>query len=637
MKEEMRNPIFENNPLPIFIYDRETLYFLDVNSSACVLYGYTRDEFLNMQITGLKPPEEVPLLTKFLSSINSESGKYSDIRHKKKDGSIVITEIFFHELIYNDKAARSVVVNDITESRRTELENKENQRKLSTLISNLQGFVYRCMNDEHWTMEFISEGCFELAGYRPDDLINNKKISYNEIIYHEDRAFVFEEVQKAVNRREPYQITYRIKTASDEIKWVGEKGRAVFSENNKILALEGFITDITKVKNYQAELIEAKEKAEEMNHLKSVFLANMSHELRTPLIGILGYAEMILNELKETHYSEMLTELLFSTNQLKDTIDSILDLSKIEAENIDVKFTEIDISKLLPEIIKLFYNPSLAKGLSLKTIIEDGDLLVKGDFNLFTSIVKNLLNNAVKFTNKGEVSVKLKKVLYQGNWYAKLDVIDTGTGIPESAQEKIFEPFRQANEGLARPFDGIGLGLTITRKFVHLLKGKIEVQSTVGEGSTFTVKFPLSSKFQGNNNNHEAAIIKQLPVNGKKKIHKLLLVENDIPTIGMIQMFLKDRYDLDYATDGDTAIKLAGSNKYEAVLMDIALGFGINGIQAAKKIISLPGYSEIPMIAVTAYAMAGDKEYLLSQCFTHYLAKPFDKTSINKFLNRILA
>ncbi|HVO72404.1 MAG TPA: hybrid sensor histidine kinase/response regulator, partial [Ignavibacteriaceae bacterium] len=342
------------------------------------------------------------------------------------------------------------------------------------------------------------------------------------------------------------------------------------------------------------------------------------------------------NEFKETHYSEMLTELLFSTNQLKDTIDSILDLSKIEAEGIDVKFTEIDISQLLPEIIKLFYNPSLAKGLALKTVIEDGDLFVRGDIQLFTSIVKNLLNNAIKFTNNGEVTVRLKKVLYKGDWFAKLDVSDTGTGIPKGAQDKIFEPFRQANEGLSRPFDGVGLGLTITKKFVQLLKGKIEVQSSVGKGSTFTVKFPLSQKTPSLINNQAALLLKQLPENGRKNLRKILLVENDIPTVGMIQMFLKDKFDIDYATDGDTAVKLAACNKYEAVLMDIALGFGINGIEAAKQIISLPGYSGIPMVAVTAYALAGDKEYLLSQCFTHYLAKPFDKSSISRLLNRIL-
>jgi CheY-like chemotaxis protein len=216
-----------------------------------------------------------------------------------------------------------------------------------------------------------------------------------------------------------------------------------------------------------------------------------------------------------------------------------------------------------------------------------------------------------------------------------LDIIDTGTGIPESAQEKIFEPFRQVNEGMARPFDGIGLGLTITRKFVHLLRGNIEVQSTVGEGSTFTVKFPLSKKPAAYETNQGPLLIKKTPLNGKK-LHKILLVENDIPTVGLLQMFLKDKYDIDYATDGDAAVKLAGQYMYDAVLMDIALGFGINGIEAAKKILEIPGYSEIPMIAVTAFAMAGDKEYLLSQCFTHYLAKPFDKTAINTFLNRIL-
>ncbi|HVO75222.1 MAG TPA: PAS domain-containing protein, partial [Ignavibacteriaceae bacterium] len=270
------NLIFENNPLPIFIYDKETLFFLNVNSSAILLYGYTMDEFLSMTIMDLKPPEETPLLAKFLSTLKSESGSATDIKHKKKDGSIIIAEIFFHELAFNGRAARFVVVNDITERRKTEEENKENQRKLSTLISNVPGIVYRCKNDCNWTMEFVSEGCFEITGYKPEELINNNKISYNEIIFPDDRGYVFEEVRKALNKKEPYQLSYRIKDSSNEIKWVWERGRGIFSENNICLALEGFINDITPVKNYQAELIEAKEEAEEMNRLKSVFLANMS-------------------------------------------------------------------------------------------------------------------------------------------------------------------------------------------------------------------------------------------------------------------------------------------------------------------------------------------------------------------------
>ncbi len=630
--------IFENNSLPAFIYNMDTLEFLEVNAAAVSLYGYSREEFLNLTLKDIRPPEEVPNFLKFLSTVTTNTCKTSDVIHRKKDGTTITVEIFCYHLIYSDVKARMVLINDVTDKKNAETELKENQRKLSTLISNLPGIVYRCLNDKNWTMEFISEGCYELTGYHHDDFIWNKKLAYNEVILPEDRTYVFNEVQKSVKKDEPFQMSYRIKTASNEIKWVGEKGRGIFNDKNELIALEGFITDITKVKKYQAELIEAKEKAEEMNQLKSVFLANMSHELRTPLIGILGYAEMLLNELKDLHYNEMLSELLFSTNQLKDTIDSILDLSKIEAENIDIKFQEINISKILPGIIKPFYISASAKGLALKALFEDVDLFIKGDINLFTSAVKNLLNNAIKFTNKGEITVILKKILLKGNWYAKLDIIDTGIGIPESASEKIFEPFRQANEGLSRPFDGVGLGLTITRKFVALLRGKIEVQSCYGEGTTFTVKFPLVSKILVPGNGFDKALKNTLlTAEDRKKVSKILLVENDIPTVGMIRMFLKDNYDVDHAVDGSTAIKMAVSNKYEAVLMDIALGLGINGIEAAKKIISLPGYSEIPMIAVTAYAMAGDKEYILSHCFTHYLAKPFDKTALNALLKKVLS
>ena len=253
----------------------------------------------------------------------------------------------------------------------------------------------------------------------------------------------------------------------------------------------GINQDITERKKKEKELIEAKEKAEVMNRLKTNFLANMSHELRTPLIGILGYSEFLINELKDKDLIEMVNTIKLSGQRLNSTFNNILDISRVESEKLQINKKELDLIKYLAEQLKLLNTLAEEKGLSLNFETREESLNAFVDPEMFSSIITNLLNNAIKFTQKGKITLR---VLKQGK-NAVIEVEDTGIGVPEDLQEIIFNPFRQASEGYSRGYQGAGLGLTIAKKFIGLLGGTITIRSKPGTGSTFILEFPL----MGNN------------------------------------------------------------------------------------------------------------------------------------------
>ncbi len=393
--------------------------------------------------------------------------------------------------------------------------------------------------------------------------------------------------------------------------------------------------DISLQKKFEQELKSAKERAEEMNNLKSIFLANMSHELRTPMIGILGYAGMIHDDTSDPEIKEMAGAVVKSANRLTDTLNQILDLSKVEANKIDLRLHKVRMSVIINEVIDHFKVASREKDIKLIYSEQDGNIFSMLDERLFSQIMGNLVNNAIKYTHKGKVEVRLQKE----NEFAVVTVRDTGIGISEKYIDMVFEPFRQASEGYNRKFEGTGLGLTISRKFIELMNGSITVTSEVNKGSLFTVRFPLFSESE--KNLLEESKKKTTLSTGKKQHTKIknaniLLVEDDPINANVINLFLKGYYEIDHSSTASKAIEMVKAKKYDVILMDINLK-GMNGLDAVKIIRQHKEYSATPVVAVTAYAMVGDKKRFLENGCTHYLPKPFTKRDIVELLDSILS
>ncbi|MGB5895296.1 MAG: ATP-binding protein, partial [Ignavibacteriaceae bacterium] len=390
------------------------------------------------------------------------------------------------------------------------------------------------------------------------------------------------------------------------------------------------------------ELIIARDKAEELNRLKSNFLSNMSHELRTPMVGILGYIEILKEEITKPELKEMSEEIYMSANRLLETLNLILDLSKIESNKSEVHKIELNLGRIVVDQVKGFEERAKKKNIFLKISIKDEQVYSLVDERIFRQMINNLVSNAIKFTNIGGVTVEVDKKLTGEEEKATLSVTDSGIGIPSNSQQIIFEEFRQASEGLNRIFEGSGLGLSITKKFAKMMDGEISVHSTLGKGSTFTVSFPLSRK--------ERQIVVTKPTadntgivdrnkqesSYNENMHYILLVEDDPSNAGVVKYLLQGVCNLDIVTSGEEALEKVTQKQYSVILMDIDLGRGISGIETTKRIRKIIGYKDLPIVAVTALAMQGQKEMFLEGGCSHYVSKPYDAKTLQRLIKELL-
>ena len=389
-----------------------------------------------------------------------------------------------------------------------------------------------------------------------------------------------------------------------------------------------------EVKNRTHELIIARDKAEESNRLKSHFLSLMSHELRTPMMGILGFSEILKEELKEKELSEYADNLFNASTRLKDTLEAILNMSRIESSKQNMEISEFDIVEKIKELLKTHTSKANLKGLALNFKPDSESTIAYLDSVKFEIIFNNIVDNAIKYTRQGDVSVNLTVTNENKVRYHKITVKDTGIGIPEEMHDVIFDEFRQADEGMGRNFEGVGLGLSLVRKYIHAMNGEISLQSTPGMGTEFTILLPSNLSIRNyvrSKTEDETEEIK-LP---DKKI-RLLLVEDDASNVKIYSIFLNDFCDISVAKNSEEAFILADQYEYDCILMDINLGKGLSGVDITKALRAQEKYKDIPIIACTAYALEGDKENFLEIGCSHYIAKPSRREKLREIIIKSL-
>jgi len=511
---------------------------------------------------------------------------------------------------------------------------KENQllyeakEKLKMIIDNSGEGVG--IVDKNETFLFANKAAEIIFGVE-ENLLQGRNL--NEFIHPDSQKTIYEQNQhREKGEKNSYEIV--IIKEDGEMKNILVTATPYYNEYNEYAGAFGVFRDITQLKKYETELILAKEKAEESDRLKSIFLANVSHELRTPLNGILGFTNILKEELKDKYFIEMVDFIEKSGNRLLDTINSIIDFSVIESQKVKTQMTRININELLSEITKYHCSSASIKNLYLTYESPDKTVIVNSDERLLKQLIDNLISNAIKYTNKGGIIVELDYKFDEKEKNAILNVKDTGIGIPEEKIPFIFKEFRQVSEGFNRAYEGSGLGLSICSGIVKLLGGEIKVESTLNKGSTFSVRIPADEIIEIKTNETENSIIKE--VNDKKNKPMILLVEDDDTNRQFTVYSLRNFYQVHIACDGLTAIEMASKVQYDAILMDINLGKEMNGIEATKAIRKINGYEKIPIAAVTANVMPGMREEFLSNGCSHYLAKPFQVNEIRNLVKNML-
>jgi signal transduction histidine kinase/PAS domain-containing protein len=387
--------------------------------------------------------------------------------------------------------------------------------------------------------------------------------------------------------------------------------------------------DISERKKREAELISSKEKAEESDRLKSAFLTNMSHEIRTPMNGIIGFTELLKEpNLSSEEQNDFLNTIQISGARMLNTINNIVDISKIESGLTIVDINDADINEKIEFTYKFFKPEAEIKGLQF--IFRNGlllkDAIIRTDNEKVYAIISNLVKNAIKFTNDGSIELGYLK---KGD-YLEFYVKDTGVGIPKNQHEYIFERFRQGSESHNRGYEGSGLGLSISKSFVEMLGGKIWLESEEGRGSTFyfTIPYNLAS-----DENTEIQIPPEEHKETELRKLKILIVEDDEISLSLItRMLKKNRIETYHAITGLEAIEACHNNQdLDLLLMDIRMP-RMDGLEATRQIRLFN--KNIIIIAQTAFAFPTDKEKAIEAGCNDYITKPVNQALLFELINK---
>ena len=467
---------------------------------------------------------------------------------------------------------------------------------------------------------YVSPSIETLTGYEPESLIGQPVFSF----LHPDDAAPGESLFHATQASpSPIPATeFRLRHRDGHFLFAEGVGTPLFDDP----AIEGLVInfrDVTDRKRAEAVLVHTKDQAEEIARMKSTFLANMSHEIRTPLTGILGFTEILADEVTDPQQKEFVDLIGQSGRRLMETLNSVLDLAKLDAGRMDLAAEPVSLAGAAREATQLLSPLAKDKGLVLEAEVTDETARADLDRGALGRIVTNLVGNAIKFTEEGGVRIRVR-----GNdAQVALDVIDTGIGIGEEFLPRLFDEFQQESDGAGRLHEGSGLGLAITRQLTERMEGHITVESERDVGTTFTVVFPrsLEREASGEASAPEADAGERTP--------RVLVVDDNPQTLRMAERMIESVYRVTTAgtaRDAETLATRAAEkgDPYDVLLLDINLGTVDTGEDVMRRLRLHAPYGDRPIVAFTAYALPGDRERFLANGFDGYFAKPFTRETM---------
>jgi len=604
---------------------------IEVNDTACKVWGYSKEEFRKLNILDLVMDKKLEKI-KYLGAKLKESGSITFTRKGiTKYNSIIDIEIDAHIIKLNGEKIILSVVRDITNRKRAEQLILESQQRYQALFMNMNNaFAYhRIILDENENpIDFeylqVNSDYEKYFGKRKEELLNK---NYFDVfpLSSESRKSILQWV---------YRVAMTGKSDTIEAFIFEITGRwyslSAYSPEKYYFAI--IFTDIHDRKMAELELLRAKERAEDVNKAKSEFLANMSHEIRTPINGIVGMIDLTMLTNLTCEQRDNLTTAGSCAKSLLNIINDILDFSKMEAGKLLIDSINFDIRTLVEEIVKAHTPNANERGLELNYSFSSNiPQYLIGDPNRLQQVLNNLIGNAVKFTENGEVNISIKKsTITEENVELKFAVSDTGIGIDEEKKDRLFKTFSQVDGSITRKFGGTGLGLVISRQLVEMMGGEIWLESQKGKGSTFyfTVKFKIGEK-------QIELTSKQHKVTKTCHTMNILVVDDDrVNQTVIARMLIGKGHLVDVANNGIEALAFYKEKEYNVILMDIQMP-EMDGLETTKRIREREGTGKrTPIIAMTAYALHGDKERFLNLGMDEYLPKPIHMEELYDLIDK---
>ncbi len=620
----------------------------DVNESFSTITGYTRAEVLGHTTTDLKlweRDEDRLMVVDALAKNDKVQGR--EFRFRKKNGEPV-TGLFSASFVEVDGNASVLsCIADITERKRTEETLSRAQRLLKETeeVGKVGGWAIDIdTGRQTWTDEIYR--IHEL------DLTFNPTVSNGINFYTPaSRPIIERAVQRVIETGEPFDLKLEITTAKGNIRSVHAIGRADLAQHR----IYGFFQDITVRMQDEAELARYRQHLEELvssrttelesaraaaeaaNIAKSAFLANMSHEIRTPMNGILGMANLLRRDGVTPRQAERLEKIDNAAQHLLGVINDVLDFSKIEAGKVLLEQSPVVIADLLGHVFSILGDRIKAKGLRLLVQASNLPSNLLGDPTRLQQALLNYANNALKFTQSGDITLRITVEQEDGgSVLLRFEVQDTGVGIAPDALGRLFSAFEQADNSMTRKYGGTGLGLAITARLAQMMGGAVGVQSTPGLGSTFWFTARLKKSRPVAAAPVAPALDAEATLRARFADCHILVVDDEPVNCEVAQQLLQDLgLQVQTAEDGEVALALAQKTAYGAILMDMQMP-RLNGLEATRRIRQLPGYALTPIIAITANAFMEDKARCLEAGMSDFLGKPFEPEAFFETVLRAL-
>ncbi|MDX1921088.1 MAG: response regulator [Candidatus Caenarcaniphilales bacterium] len=512
------------------------------------------------------------------------------------------------------------IILDKQESENALLESEERFRNMANHAP-----VMIWVSDEAGEINYLNHEWERILGYSPkEDFISD----WWKFIHPDDLESYKEKHFNALKTKIGFECEYRFKNSSGEYRWISSIVESRVDKSKKLNGLIACCVDVTDYKNNERSLIEARKTAEAANQAKGEFLANMSHELRTPLNAMLGASQLLLDTETSPEQRELLETVFSSSKSLLELINDILDFAKIEAGKAIAVCESFELNDLVAELQEIFFLKIIEKQLSFQFLIEENvPQELYSDRLKLKQILANLINNAIKFTHSGGITVHISLYNYES---VKFSIIDTGIGIPLDKLESIFEKFVQVEASSTRQFEGSGLGLAIVQHLVSLLGGKIQVESTLNKGSNFFFILPLKEPSHSLENTKKN-VIPNLKTEDKKDLKVLLADDNQINQKITQKMLEKLSCKVEIVENGIQAVEKAKTSHYDLIFMDCQMP-EMDGFEAAQIIKNLQ--NSLPIVALTANASLNDKEKCLKSGMDDFLAKPIYIEDLGKMINK---
>ncbi len=525
-------------------------------------------------------------------------------------------------IIVADKKIIVITLVDITANKNRELTAKAAGDYCRRILNQLPFTIW--MSDQKFILKYSNRAIGDMT----DAELEETPLNQWDYLIHPDDIERFTSIaSEAIETRSLFMEEARIRYKDGSYIWCLLNAAPYYESDGSFGGYVGSIVDITErkeqeedIRRYQELLISAKEAAEAAYKAKSEFLANMSHEIRTPINGIVGMLDLTLLSNLDDDQTDNLVTAKACANALINIVNDVLDFSKMEAGKMTLENITFNLKEMIEEIIRVHSPKAADKGLELNyTLSSLIPQYIVGDPNRLKQILNNLISNAIKFTIRGEVTLIIKSTrVTKEEAELVFTVTDTGIGITEEDRERLFLSFSQIENSYTRQYGGTGLGLVISKQLLEMMGGRIEVESEYGKGSTFRfyVTFPIGNALVTNKK------VRPSISKAEKPLH-LLLVEDDKVNQKVIRKLLIERgYTVQEASNGIEAIELFTKDTYDAILMDIQMP-KMNGIDAAAKIRSLEQEGKhTPIIALTAYALTGDREKFIRLGMDEYVSKP---------------